>query len=255
MAKEVTYVCNQLYYLPTADLQADPDQPRKYFDPAALDELTASIARNGVMTPVFFRIADGKKIVVAGERRCAAAVKAGMATVPAIYVDAPNYTEISLIENMVRADLTPVEEAEALDRLMKDHEYRQEQLGEILSKSQAYISAILSLNRLPAEIRDECRLNPSVPKKTLLTWAGKKRTVDMMRAYQNYKEKLAAASGAGAETEAVKVNPIFGNLNMISKKIAAVDPNTMTKEERKNYLAALQNLARVVEEAMAAMAV
>ncbi|HAJ25908.1 MAG TPA: hypothetical protein DCG53_01445 [Syntrophus sp. (in: bacteria)] len=125
MAKSETYVRNQLYSIPLADLQPDPSQPRKYFDPVTLEELTASVARNSVMTPIFFRIQDGVKVIVAGERRCAAAKNAGIASVPAIYVDTPNYTEISLIENMVRSDLNPVEEAEALDRLMKDHEYQQ----------------------------------------------------------------------------------------------------------------------------------
>jgi ParB/RepB/Spo0J family partition protein len=73
MAEDEIHVCNQLYSIPLADLEPDPDQPRKHFDPAALEELTASIARNNVMTPIFFRIDDGRKVIVAGERRCAAA--------------------------------------------------------------------------------------------------------------------------------------------------------------------------------------
>ncbi|MDQ1277061.1 MAG: ParB family transcriptional regulator, chromosome partitioning protein [Thermodesulfobacteriota bacterium] len=193
MVQEEIYVCNQLYSLPLADLEPDPDQPRKYFDPAALEELAASIARNNVMTPIFFRIDAGRKVIVAGERRCAAAGKAGVERVPAIYVDVPNYTEISLIENMVRSDLNPVEEAEALDRLMKEHEYTQANLCEVLSKSQPYISETLSLNGLPAEIRDECRQNPAIPKKTLLTIARKQSMEEMLKAYQKYKDSLSAA--------------------------------------------------------------
>jgi hypothetical protein len=66
MAEDETYVCNQLYSIPLADLEPDHDQPRKYFDPAALEELAASIARNNVMTPIFFRIDAGRKVIVAG---------------------------------------------------------------------------------------------------------------------------------------------------------------------------------------------
>ena len=110
-----TYTSNQLYSIPLANLQPDPNQPRKYFDPAALDELTASISRNGVMSPVLFRVQDGTKFIVAGERRCLAARNAGLTSIPALYVDAANYDEISLIDNMVRSDLNPVELAEAMD--------------------------------------------------------------------------------------------------------------------------------------------
>ncbi len=82
-------------------------------------------------------------------------------------MDVPNYTEISLIENMVRSDLNPAEEAEALDRLMKEHEYTQANLCEILSKSQPYISETLSLNGLPRKYAMSAgRTRPS-PKRPL----------------------------------------------------------------------------------------
>jgi len=254
MAKSETYVRNQLYSIPLADLQPDPNQPRKYFDPATLEELTASVARNSVMTPIFFRIQDGVKVIVAGERRCAAAKIAGIASVPAIYVDTPNYTEISLIENMVRSDLNPVEEAEALDRLMKEHEYKQTDLCTILSKSQPYISETLSLTRLPAEIRDECRQNPSIPKKTLLTFAKKRLEADMLKAYQKYKDGLSASQSSGTDAKTPKVKGIFGDMSATARKIAALDVKTLTKVERNSFAVSLQNMKEVVETAMAAIA-
>src|SRR5512133_3388848 len=109
-----TFVPNQLYDIPLADLQADPNQPRKYLDPVALDELTASVAQQKVIAPIVFRTENGLCYIVAGERRCIAARKAGLATIPALFTDNPNHEAISLIENTIRADLTPVEEAEAL---------------------------------------------------------------------------------------------------------------------------------------------
>ena len=121
MASNETYERNQLYNIKLADLQPDPNQPRKYLDAAALNELTASIAQHGVLEPILFRQENGILYVVAGDRRVAAARKAGLSTIPAIFIDSKNPDEISIVENILRQDLTPVEEAEALDKLMKDH--------------------------------------------------------------------------------------------------------------------------------------
>ena len=84
-----TYEKNQLYMVPLAELQPDPTQPRKYMDPVALEELTASVSQMGIIQPVVCRQdqATGLVYTVAGERRCAAARKAGLATVPAVFID------------------------------------------------------------------------------------------------------------------------------------------------------------------------
>jgi len=84
-----TYVPNQLYQVPLAELQPDPAQPRKYMDPAALEEMTASVGQVGIIEPVVCRQdpATGLCYVVAGERRCAASRKAGLPTVPAVFID------------------------------------------------------------------------------------------------------------------------------------------------------------------------
>jgi ParB family chromosome partitioning protein len=160
-----TYEKNQLYQAPLAELQPDPSQPRKYMDPVALDELTASVTQMGIIEPVVCRQdpATNLPYVVAGERRCAAARKASLPTVPAVFIDGANCAEVALVENLLRQDLNPVEEAEALKRLMDDHAYEQAQLATIIGKSQPNISKSLSLNRLPKEIRDECRQDPMVP--------------------------------------------------------------------------------------------
>ena len=83
--------------MPLAELQPDPAQPRKYMDPVALDEMTASIGQVGIIEPVVCRQdpATGLVYVVAGERRCAAARRAGLPTVPAVFIDGGNYAEIA----------------------------------------------------------------------------------------------------------------------------------------------------------------
>jgi ParB family transcriptional regulator, chromosome partitioning protein len=249
MATTETYVPNQLYIIPLAEILPDPNQPRKYFDPAALDELTASIAQNNVMVPIFFRVETGLKYSVAGERRCAAARKAGLTTIPAIYIETPNYAAISLIENMVRADLTPVEEAEALDRLMHDHSYQQVDLARIVSKSDAYISETLSLAKLPKEIRDECRKDPLVPKKTLLAIARKKQQRSMLTAYQQYKEGLTPRKSAEAGEKPSATQNACKAMDAAMQKIKALVMQSLSQEEKDNLVAVLDTLKQAVEEA------
>ena len=110
-----------------------------------------------MLEPILFRVEDGQNYIVAGDRRCRAARQAGLISIPAIFIDTQNHEEISLVENLLRQDLNPVEEAEALNRLQEDHNYQQEDLMRIFGKSQTAISETLSLNRLPQAIRDECR--------------------------------------------------------------------------------------------------
>jgi ParB family chromosome partitioning protein len=251
VATTETYEPNRLYAIHLAELMPDPNQPRKYFDPAALEELTASVAQNGVMSPIFFRVENGLKYIVAGERRCAAARKAGLAVIPAIYVETPNYTEISLIENMVRSDLTPVEEAEALDRLMQDHKYQQNDLIRILSKSQPYISETLSLARLPKEVRDECRQNPTVPKKTLLAIAKKSQQRSMLTAYQAYKDGLIPKKKSGTGGSVSEAQSAFNAMDVTQRKIRTLDMQTLTPEEKQNFIIAMNNLKQTIEDTLA----
>ncbi|MCX5821449.1 MAG: ParB N-terminal domain-containing protein, partial [Deltaproteobacteria bacterium] len=76
MAATETFVPGRLYEVPLADLQPDPNQPRKYLDPAALDELTESVKQQNVVAPILFRVENGIAYVIAGERRCIAARRA-----------------------------------------------------------------------------------------------------------------------------------------------------------------------------------
>ena len=133
----VTYKKGKLYELPIVDLKPDPNQPRKFMDSQALEELVASIKTHGIIQPILFRVdADNSTLViVAGERRYKAAQLAGLTTLPGICVEG-NPSEIALVENMLRQDLTPIEEAEGLQALMTEQKYTQEQLGGIIGKAQ-----------------------------------------------------------------------------------------------------------------------
>jgi ParB family transcriptional regulator, chromosome partitioning protein len=88
------------------------------------------------------------------------------------------------VENLLGQNLNPVEEAEALQRLMDEHAYQQEQLATIISKNQSTISRSLSINNLPKEIRDKCRQDPTVPRNVLVEIARKKQEWSMLTQFQ-----------------------------------------------------------------------
>jgi ParB family transcriptional regulator, chromosome partitioning protein len=236
-----SYVCNQLYFIPLTDLQPDPNQPRKYLDPAALDELTASVVEHGVLEPIIFRTDNGLCYVVAGERRCDAARRAGLNKIPAIFIDSRNYEEISLVENMLRADLTPVEEAEALDRLRTARNYQQEDLARVIGKSRVTVTESLSLNKLPPVIKNECRKDPSVPKRILVDIARKKSEQSMIKAFNAYKASLNPKK-KNKMTRTTRAEAFVNASYVLEDRIADLDMETMTEKEKDNILTSAESL-------------
>ena len=132
-------------------------QPRQYFAKDKIDELAASIKEHGLLEPIVVRRVAGqdKFEIIAGERRWRASQKAGLREVLVIVKDVSPKTafELALIENVQREDLNPVELAEALDRLVKEHHYTQETLAERLGKDRTTIANSLRLLKLPATVR------------------------------------------------------------------------------------------------------
>lgn len=252
MAADESYVRNQLYLIPLADLHPDPNQPRKYLDATALEELTASVVQHGILEPILFRKENGLLYVVAGERRLAAARKAGLDAIPAVFIDSANHGEIALVENLLRQDLNPVEEAEAMDRLMKDHSYKQDDLVRIFCKSKTNISETLSLTRLPQEVRDECRKDPSVPKNVLIGIARKKQARSMLKAYWLYKAKLnPKKKTAGAKIS--QAQKAFNDMDAMQTKIVNLDIAAMSPVEKESLAIALENLKQAIQDRLEAI--
>lgn len=139
-----------------SDIRANPYQPRKEFDPKALNELADSIRVHGIFTPLLVRSGVKGYELIAGERRLRAAGIAGLKTVPAISVDFTDeqMMEISLLENIQRENLNPMEEAAAYDSLVKRLGYTQEKLAQRVGKSREYCANMLRLLKLPANVRD-----------------------------------------------------------------------------------------------------
>jgi len=248
MPTDAQYVSGQLYTINLNDLLPDPDQPRKFMEPEALTELVESIRQHGVLQPVLFRKDGGGLLyVVAGERRCAAARMASLTAVPAIYKESDHYDEISLIENILRADLTAVEEAEALERLMKKHNFSQDDLAKKVSKTKSTISKTLSLNRLPKDVLDECRKDPSVPKNVLIEIAQKKQERSMVSAFRKYKTSLNPKKKTKIGVKKTAAQSAFDAMDAVEQKINNLDFQTLSSEEQGNFRIALENMKQTVQ--------
>ncbi|WP_028770904.1 ParB/RepB/Spo0J family partition protein [Silanimonas lenta] len=142
--------------LPIDQLQAGKYQPRQHFDGAALDELAESIKAQGVIQPILVRaIAKDRYEIIAGERRWRAASRAGLAEVPVVLrkVDDRAVIAMALIENIQREDLNPLEEAQALARLIDEFALTHQQAAEAVGRSRAAVSNLLRLMELPEPVR------------------------------------------------------------------------------------------------------
>lgn len=144
-----------LRMLPVGSLAPHPDQPRRHFDEAALDELAKSIAARGLIQPIVARPHGKEYQIVAGERRWRAAQRARLHEVPVIVRDLNDAEtlEIALIENLQRQDLNAIEEAEAYRKLIAEFGHTQEALAKLVDKSRSHVSNMMRLLDLPDAVR------------------------------------------------------------------------------------------------------
>ncbi|HEY7252637.1 MAG TPA: ParB/RepB/Spo0J family partition protein [Methylomirabilota bacterium] len=145
--------------LPIDSIAPNPQQPRKDFDDKALYDLSASLSQSGVLQPVVVRrLGDGYQLIV-GERRWRAAKLAGLTTIPAVVREASDAQslELALVENLLREDLNPMEEAEAYQRLLAEFSWTQEELGQRVSRDRSSIANCLRLLKLPELIQADLR--------------------------------------------------------------------------------------------------
>jgi ParB family chromosome partitioning protein len=246
---QTSYEKGKLYDLSLAELQPDPNQPRKYFDEQALAELQASIAKHGVLQPVLVRQgADGALLLVSGERRFQASQRAGCLTIPAVFTDG-DPAELSLVENLLRENLTAIEEAEGLERLRALHQYALADLATVLGKSDSTISEILSLNKLPPEVKDDCRNDPKTSKSILALIARQKTPEKMMALYTRYKEngltrgeirkKVTLPKPADAPIDLAFVDQFYDHLYLL-------DDTKLTAEQKATLAPLLVKLRSMV---------
>jgi len=146
---------------PIEFIEPNPDQPRKSFDPEAIEELAASIRRQGLLQPILVRpipASEGPQRyqIVAGERRWRAAQKAGLHDAPIIVrdLDDGQAAEIALVENVQRRDLNPLEEAAGFERLASEYGRSQEEIAAAVGKSRSHVANLMRLLKLPSAVQE-----------------------------------------------------------------------------------------------------
>jgi ParB family chromosome partitioning protein len=176
----------------------NPEQPRLAMEQTSLDELAASIREHGVLQPILVRpLENGEFQLIAGERRWRASKAAGLATIPALVeeIDDDTALEISIIENLQREDLTPLDEAAMYERMVRDHGYSVRRLAQKLGKDKGYLENRLRLADAPEEVRELVSL-----RKDTLSHA-----YELMKVEDPKKRKRLAAQVARGELTLIKL--------------------------------------------------
>jgi ParB family chromosome partitioning protein len=179
-------------------ISPNPEQPRLSFEQTSLDELSASIREHGVLQPILVRPLDnGEFQLIAGERRWRASKAAGLPTIPALVeeIDDDTALEISIIENLQREDLSPLDEAAMYERMVKDHGYSVRRLAQKLGKDKGYLENRLRLADAPEEVRELVSL-----RKDTLSHA-----YELMKVEDPKKRKRLAAQVARGELTLIKL--------------------------------------------------
>ena len=147
---------NQVVQIKLDELKSNPYQPRKVFDPDALNELALSIREHGVFQPIIVKKTIKGYIIIAGERRVKASKLAGLNTIPAIIKEFSDdeMMQIALLENLQREDLTAIEEAKAYKGIIESLRITQEELSKKIGKSRSHITNMLGLLRLPLSVQN-----------------------------------------------------------------------------------------------------
>ena len=217
--------------IPVESIRPNPYQPRKTFDKEKLKELSESIKKHGIIQPLVVRKKGLNYELVAGERRLRAARLAKLQTVPVLVreYDEKQMRELSLVENIQRHDLNPLEEAKAIQELMKQCGYTQAQAAERLGRSRAAVANLLRMLNLPEELQamiaDE------------KVTAGQMRPLSALtdREQQLKIGKALAENGWSARTveEVVKTIKEGKNLQVLNERVVILDKNGKPVKNKK----------------------
>ncbi len=215
----------KIWFIPVTKITPDPNQPRKHFKPEELDQLAASIKEHGVLQPLLVvEKTDGGYELVAGERRWRASQLAGLTTVPVLIKQWANQEklEVSLIENIQRENLNPLEEAFAYKRLIEEFNLTQQQVADRVNKSRPAIANAVRLLDLPAPVQAalvEGKIN-SGQARALLSLASSQEQLNMLSSMLG--EKITVRD---LEREANKQK-------VLSNRPIRKDPNILYLEDK-----------------------
>jgi ParB family chromosome partitioning protein len=231
------------------ELHPSDDNPRQIFDDARLAELAESIRKQGIVQPLVVRqraTAQGGYFIVAGERRWRAAQRAGLRTVPVLVkeVSSKDAFELMLVENIQREDLSPIEEAEAYQRLVADHGYTQEQVAERVGKDRSTVTNALRLLKLPPSVRamvGDSRLSMGHARALL--------GLEGAAAIERAAERVVAKALSVRQTEAfVRKEREGGTAAGASNRLQPVPPSAAVRDLEQRLERALGTRVRVAQK-------
>ena len=210
--------------IPISKLRPSPIQPRRIFEKASIAELADSIKSKGLVQPILVRPSEsnpGEYEIIAGERRWRAAQVAQLHEIPAVVrnLDDVESLEIAIIENVQRADLSPIEEAAGYKKLMENYGHTQEALSEIVGKSRSHVANIIRLLSLPSSIQDMISQG--------LISSGHARAIMNSAFPEQLADKIISENLSVRQTEA-----IVKSKKPIVKKLKLKDPDTLDLEKR-----------------------
>ncbi len=219
--------------IPVERIERNPFQTRTRFDEQQLEELTASIAATGVVQPILVRPLPGDHFqLIAGERRWLASQRAGKATIPAMVrtVSDEQAMEITIVENLQRADLNPMEQARAFERLSHDFKMTQEQMAQRTGKNRTTIANFLRLLRLPGDIQGKVEAG-----ELSFGHARALLALETPESILKAAQKIAALSMSVRQTETLVQGLLHPETKMKSEdktKTEPLDPNVREAQER-----------------------
>lgn len=194
--------------IPTAQIHPNPDQPRQRI--GALAPLATSIRDQGVLQPILVRRLGPKDFqIIAGERRYRAAVLAGLREVPCVERDAGagESLELALVENLLRDDLSPFEEATAYESLIREHGHTHESLGRRVGKPRTSVTELLALLNIPEEIRELCWASGVHSRRQLLRVAREPKPEAMAACAQRIAKGMEAPAPKRRDTARPRARP------------------------------------------------
>jgi ParB family chromosome partitioning protein len=252
--RRTRYQTGKMYQVALNEIALNPDQPRRHFNETDLQALAESIRANGLLQPILCQAGENGLLLAAGERRLRATGLAGLSQIP-VRIVTGDPLETALVENLLRTDLTTVEEAEAIAALKERKGYRLDDLAGITGKAVPTLSEILAVTRLPAEIRDVCRGMPSVPRDILVMIARLPGEDEMISAFQQYRqgtlnrETLAARARKLKNARSKKPAPLI-YVRSFTKRFSRFDIRTLDGDNRKNLRSELEKLMASIAQAI-----
>ena len=252
-----TYEPGRIYEFPLDDLHPDPEQPRQFFDANAQKQLELSISSTGVKVPIMVRKdSAGRLIIIDGERRWRASKKAKLPTVAGFLVSEKGH-DTALIANVVRQDLSPMDQAEAIQKLIDMEGFKRNDVRLMLGKTESTFSEILALNQLPEPIKENSRGNPNVSRRLLLALvradATPEEKIKLFRRAQQFGWTSEQLRITLAEKKSTSTSAAKKILPFLTQRLASVRPGTLNSTEKDALRQELGQCKRAIEEALTSL--